>query len=95
MKTLTLGCHGIVVEVHDAGGGTIESDLRRDKPTEKETLQSQDWMAWIQRCIWNRSVDAIESVILAHACAGIDVIDPKYVEGVESACDAISNHLGE
>ena len=35
--------------------------------------------------------DAIESLILAHACAGIDVTSPAYLEGVNTALDAISN----
>ena len=37
--------------------------------------------------------DAIESLILAHACAGIDVTSPAYVEGIETAVEAIANHL--
>jgi hypothetical protein len=35
--------------------------------------------------------DAIESLILAHACAGVDISSPAYLEGVNTALDAISN----
>jgi hypothetical protein len=35
--------------------------------------------------------DAILSVILAHASAGIDVKTPAYLEGIETAFDAVSN----
>ena len=38
------------------------------------------------------ALDAIESLILAHACAGIDVCSPAYLEGIETAIDAISNN---
>jgi hypothetical protein len=36
--------------------------------------------------------DAIESIVLAHACAGIDVESPAYIEGIETSIDAIANH---
>lgn len=35
---------------------------------------------------------AMESMILAHACAGIDVGSKAYVQGVQTAIDAVSNH---
>jgi len=37
-------------------------------------------------------VDVIESLVLAHACAGIDVASPAYVEGLRSSLEAIANH---
>jgi len=37
-------------------------------------------------------MDALESMILAHACAGIDVTDPDYIEGIEIAVDACGNN---
>ena len=40
------------------------------------------------------AMDAIESLILAHACAGVDVADPAYVEGVETAVETCWNKLG-
>ena len=39
----------------------------------------------------NASIDGIESLVLAHACAGINVEDPRYVEGINSALEAIQN----
>ncbi len=33
----------------------------------------------------------IESLVLAHACAGIDVQDPKYVEGIRKALEACAD----
>lgn len=36
--------------------------------------------------------DTIESLLLAHACAGIDVREPAYLEGIETALQAIANN---
>jgi len=38
----------------------------------------------------NGAVDAILSIILAHSLAGIAVESPAYLEGIETAFDAIS-----
>lgn len=35
---------------------------------------------------------AVLSVILGHACAGIDVTTPAYLDGIETAFEAIANH---
>jgi hypothetical protein len=39
----------------------------------------------------DNAVDALTSLILAHACAGVDVESPAYVKGVNVALDAIRN----
>lgn len=41
----------------------------------------------------NAALDAIESVVLAHHCSGVNVTDGKYIEGINSALDAITNNL--
>lgn len=38
------------------------------------------------------ATDAIESLILAHACAGVDVEADAYIEGINTALEAIDNH---
>jgi hypothetical protein len=38
------------------------------------------------------AIDAVESLILSHACAGVDVESPAYIEGIETALDAIANN---
>ena len=45
--------------------------------------------------LYNAAIDGLESLILAHACAGIDVRSPAYVEGVETAVDAVANNIEE
>jgi len=43
---------------------------------------------------YDTAIDGLESTILAHACAGINVSAPAYIEGIETAVDAIANHYG-
>jgi hypothetical protein len=38
---------------------------------------------------YNITVNMLESLVLAHACAGIDVTSPAYLDGVETAFDAV------
>ena len=42
---------------------------------------------------FNAAMDAVESMVLAHACAGIDVTDPRYVEGVRTCVESCANNL--
>ena len=37
------------------------------------------------------AVDAIESIILGHGVAGIDIDSPAYIEGIETAQQALMN----
>jgi hypothetical protein len=80
------GCFGITIHLDreptagQPAGGTIQSDLQetgQDKPTPE----------------YNAAVDGLEALILAHACTGIDLTAPAYVEGIEVAVDAIANAL--
>jgi hypothetical protein len=41
---------------------------------------------------FNAAIDAVESMVLGHACAGIDVTDPRYVEGVRTCVEACANN---
>mgnify|MGYP005615704009 CR=1 FL=1 len=44
------------------------------------------------RIAYNAFLDAIESVALAHACAGVDIGTDEYVEGMNTALEAASNN---
>ena len=44
---------------------------------------------------YNIAMDALESLILAHAVAGIDVASPAYLEGIETAVQACANGVPE
>ena len=42
---------------------------------------------------YNHMMDAIESMILAHAVAGVDVTTPAYLEGIETAVQGCANNI--
>jgi hypothetical protein len=63
----------------DGGGGDIDG------------LESEEDME--ERRHYNAMADAVESLILAHVMAGIDVTEPAYSEGVETAMEAIANKV--
>jgi hypothetical protein len=85
-RAIRLPCFGIEIRLaredspENSGEGTITSDLR-DAGDEIEARR------------YNAAIDVLESLILAHACAGVDVESPAYVEGIETAVEAIGNHL--
>jgi len=68
-------------------------DARSDFANKDEVeLFEHDLDVWRFQ-IHNAMIDAIESMILAHACTGIDVESEPYVSGIETVLDAIENHL--
>jgi len=82
-RKIKLPCYGITVTlarenaVEEPGAGSIVSDLR-----EADTAANRQY---------NSAIDGLEALILAHACAGVDVESPAYLEGIETAVDAIGN----
>ncbi len=80
-----LPCFGIMIYVDrdpaaaDPGCGKITSDLRATGARAKP---------------FNNAIDGLEALILAHACVGIDVGSPAYIEGIETAVEAIANQYG-
>lgn len=79
MKVLEMPINKIVIVLDEDGGGTITSDLLPPDGDE-EILDDSEYVA---------ACDVVESMILAHACAGIDVLNPQYVQGVEVALEKI------
>lgn len=84
-KLIKLPCFGIVVELTDfAGhgrwnGASISSNLKDDLTGEND----DEYLSM---------VDAIESLIMAHAAEGIAINSHAYVAGIETAFEAIANH---
>jgi len=82
-RTIRLPCYGIILKLarvnraKEPGSGSIVSDLR-----EPDTAVNRRY---------NTVIDGLESLILAHACAGVDVESPAYIEGIETAVHAIAN----
>lgn len=100
-KEITLNCYGIVITLNGGkdgkyDGGTIVSDLHDEDILEK-TLTYVDGeeciLSYIDNLTAMLGIDAIESLILAHAVAGVDVTTPAYIEGIETAIDKIINQF--
>jgi hypothetical protein len=98
MKTIKLDCFNIEVELDENGDmGTISSDLRESCPgcndpdcySHKEETEGERHA----RLIFNNAMSGIEAMILGHACAGIDITTPSYLEGIESAVAGCLNNL--
>lgn len=87
---ITLPIHNIEItlgppytEVSAAfAGGTISSDLHENTDPQADAP-------------YIAAVNAVESIVLAHAVSGIDVKSPAYLEGIETALDAISNNCDD
>ena len=79
---MRLAAYNIVIELNGSGGGPISSDLKAP-PMGRGPIVS----------LFNAAMDGIESMILGHACAGVDVQSPAYLEGIETAVEACGNHL--
>jgi len=78
--TIKLPCFGIVVKTEN-GAGSITSDLKNENPRSLGGVEERH----------NNMMDGIESMILAHAVAGIDIMDTAYIEGIETAVEACGN----
>ena len=72
---IRLPCYGIVIQLDGKGGGTIDSELH---------VAGDDVST-------GYILDGVESTVLAHACAGIDILTPAYVQGIETAVDKAYN----
>ena len=81
---IRVGSDTITLQPDGQGGGTSSSTLHI-------TEADEDFGAEYQAS-YNAAIDGLESLVLAHACAGVDVEDPRYVAGIAAALEAISNH---
>ena len=79
-KEIKLPCFGIIVNVDDGAGAISSTDLKTEHNDEEDEL-------------YNSAMDGIESIILAHACAGVDITTPEYIEGIETAVNSCANNI--
>ncbi len=92
-KNINIDGYKIVVTL-DGDSGSISSNLRDtgdDCELDNEDVESPENLD--SRRMFENAMDAVESVILAHACAGVDIESKEYVEGLKTAIDAISNNV--
>jgi len=101
MKRYSLYLEGKFVDVtaYSDGSGTINSALQREtcsccgQPDCLNGIDSDQEDDVLERLNYNFALDTIESIILAHACQGIDVGSKAYKQGIRTALEAIDNHL--
>ena len=90
-EIIKLPCFGIKVILTGDGGGSVTSDLKEDIDSVEPSQFMQNEIDGINR--FNDMMDALESLILAHACAGVCIDGPSYIEGIETALQQIGNNL--
>jgi hypothetical protein len=83
-RTIRLPCYGIAV--------TLSRGNRADKPGSGAIVSDLHAAGTASNRQFNAAIDGLESLILAQACAGVDVESPAYIEGIETAVEAIANH---
>jgi hypothetical protein len=93
MKSITLALYNgeITIDLSepDAEGersGSLRSVGLYDPPISEEESGEE------QSC-YNYAITAIEALILAHACAGVDVESHAYITGINVTIDAAANNL--
>ena len=78
---ITLPIYNILVELTNDGGGSITSaSLKTEHEDEEDEL-------------YNAAMDGIESMILGHAIAGVDIESPAYLQGIEDAVNGCANNF--
>lgn len=82
-KTIRTGVYNLTVTLDGKGSGVIDSELH-DKAV--ETPMSRKF---------NAAMDAVEAMVLAHACAGVDITAPAYLEGIEVAVNAAADQFSD
>jgi hypothetical protein len=94
-KTIKLPCFGLTIQLGDPDpqrpgafqGGKLLVGFERPTTVPLVVTNDEEYLREV-----DAALDALESLIVAHACAGIDVSSPAYVEGIETAYDAIDNN---
>ena len=71
MTEIQLPCYNMVVYLPGDGAGFMSSNLKKDM-TNKTSIDK---------------MTALESMIVSHARAGIDIDSPAYIEGIETAVE--------
>jgi hypothetical protein len=79
METIELPRFGIVIRINDQGGSIESSEL-------------QDERAYPA---WQSAIGGLLSLVLAHACAGINVRSQVYLDGIEGALNSLADEYGQ
>jgi hypothetical protein len=87
-RTIVPPCFDMVVLLTEANTGVVDRSL-----TGRITSNLHHGDSGNDDSAYKAAIDGIESLILAHACAGVNIRDPVYLAGIQTAVEAASNHL--
>jgi len=90
-KLVTLP-HGIKVRFNIKGAGTCESGLHINDPGDEDPKQMLGIEEQHSLSIYNAQIDMLESIILAQACAGVNIENYEYNKAITTIVDAIQNN---
>lgn len=76
----------VKVTILKSGVGMVESNLHNEFPGDDDHPRLR-----LERVAWNLQMDAVESLLLALGCAGVDLDSPEFIQGLNTALDAIAN----
>ena len=88
-KTIKLPCYGIQIELEgcdESLSGILTSNLHHEVSEETEITYEEE-----ENSI-RGAINAVESFILACACAGVDVESLAFVQAIETTVDGIINN---
>ena len=88
---IKLPCYGIVVDIEGVAGQVVDElhETIQYNPDHPDYDGPED-ITWKEN--YNNMMDGITSLILGHACAGIDITTPAYIEGIETAVEACGQY---
>lgn len=87
-KIITLPCFNIEVMIDGKGGGTITSELSDLDKNSKEYPPFSDSPYYTSYVF----ATTMESLILAHAIAGVNIEHLAYIAGIETAMNVFLHH---
>jgi len=73
---------------YDYGGCCITSNLERCQPEKDDDIDETE-----SKLMFNGAMDAVESLVLSLASAGVDVENAAFATAVQSTLDALANNL--
>ena len=74
----------VVIRGEDPANGSIESSVNYPHLKEGVSKDETEVLA---------AINTLESMILAHACAGVDISTTGYIEGIETSAFALFDKL--
>ena len=83
----------ITIKLTDTQSITVTSDGKGSGAVSSEGIKTEGDADSVEELVANAAVDGMEALILAAACAGIDISSPAFRTAVVSANDAITNNI--